>query len=130
MTEVLEPALVEIVAHFADLLQIGSRTRHPSPLLQATARTSRERPILLKGGLAAPIDEWVCAAESLLVAGHPDVIFCERAVRGFDSCYMRNLLDLACVPLLRELSHLPVLVDPRHGTGTRCRGVRSREADA
>src|SRR5947209_1620308 len=119
ITEVMEPALVETVARFADILQIGSRNMQNYPLLQAAARNSRERPIMLKRGLAATIDEWLCAAEYVLVAGNPNVILCERGVRSFDSRYTRNLLDLACVPLLHELTHLPLLVDPSHGTGQR-----------
>lgn len=119
ITEVMEPAQVENVAHFADILQIGSRNMHNYPLLQAAARNSYRRPILLKRGLAATIEEWLCAAEYILVAGNPNVILCERGVRGFDSRYTRNLLDLACVPLLHELTHLPIVVDPSHGTGRR-----------
>jgi 3-deoxy-7-phosphoheptulonate synthase len=119
ITEVMEPGEVETVAHFADILQIGSRNMHNTPLLQAAARNSRQRPILLKRGFAATIDEWLCAAEYILVAGNPNVILCERGVRGFDARYTRNLLDLACVPLLHELTHLPIVVDPSHGTGQR-----------
>ena len=119
ITEVMEPALVETVARFADILQIGSRNMCNYPLLQAAARNSRARPIVLKRGMAATIDEWLCAAEYILLAGNPNVILCERGIRSFDSCYTRNLLDLTCIPLLRELTHLPVLVDPSHGTGRR-----------
>jgi 3-deoxy-7-phosphoheptulonate synthase len=119
ITEVMEPGEVENVAYFADILQIGSRNMQNTPLLQAAARNSRRRPILLKRGFAATIDEWLCAAEYILVAGNPNVILCERGVRGFDARYTRNLLDLTCVPLLHELTHLPVVVDPSHGTGQR-----------
>ncbi len=119
ITEVMEPALVETVARFADVLQIGSRNMCNYPLLQAVARNSYARPIVLKRGMAATIDEWLCAAEYILLAGNPNVILCERGVRSFDSCYTRNLLDLTCIPLLRELTHLPVVVDPSHSTGRR-----------
>jgi 3-deoxy-7-phosphoheptulonate synthase len=119
ITEVMEPALVETVARFADILQIGSRNMCNYPLLQAAARNRYGRPILLKRGMAATIDEWLCAAEYILLAGNPNVILCERGVRSFDVCDTRNLLDLTCIPLLRELTHLPVLVDPSHGTGRR-----------
>jgi 3-deoxy-7-phosphoheptulonate synthase len=119
ITEVMEPGEVETVAHFADILQIGSRNMHNTPLVQAAARNRRERPILLKGGFAATIDEWLCAAEYILVAGNPNVILCERGVRGFDARCTRNLLDLTCVPLLQDLTHLPIVVDPSHGTGQR-----------
>jgi 3-deoxy-7-phosphoheptulonate synthase len=119
ITEVMEPGEVETVTQFADILQIGSRNMHNTPLLQAAARNSRQRPILLKRGFAATIDEWLCAAEYILVAGNPNVILCERGVRGFDMRYTRNLLDLTCVPLLHELTHLPIVVDPSHGTGQR-----------
>ncbi len=116
ITEVMEPDMVETVAQFADVLQIGSRNMQNFPLLYAAGRNSLGRPIMLKRGLSATIDEWLLAAEYVMAAGNPNVILCERGVRSFDT-KTRNLLDLACVPLLRELTHLPVIVDPSHGTG-------------
>jgi 3-deoxy-7-phosphoheptulonate synthase len=116
ITEVMEPDMVETVAGYADILQIGSRNMQNFPLLFAAGRNSLRRPVMLKRGLSATIDEWLLAAEYIMAAGNPHVILCERGIRSFDT-KTRNLLDLACVPLLRELTHLPVIVDPSHGTG-------------
>jgi 3-deoxy-7-phosphoheptulonate synthase len=116
ITEVMEPGLVGAVATYADILQIGSRNMQNFPLLCAAGRSGK--PILLKRGFAATLDEWLLAAEYILLEGNPQVILCERGVRGFDP-QTRNLLDLACVPLLATLTHLPVLVDPSHATGRR-----------
>ncbi len=118
ITEVMEPEMVEPVAEYADILQIGSRNMQNFPLLFAAGRHSQHRPIMLKRGFAATIDEWLLAAEHIVAAGNPNVILCERGIRSFDT-HTRNLLDLACIPLLRELTHLPVIVDPSHGTGRR-----------
>jgi len=118
VTEVMEPALVDPVAALADVLQIGSRNMQNFPLLRAVGRAVPRRPVLLKRGFAATIEEWLLAAEYILAEGNPDVILCERGVRGFDP-QTRNILDLACVPLLRGLTHLPILVDPSHATGRR-----------
>lgn len=116
ITEVMQPDLVEAVAGHADILQVGSRNMQNIPLLQAVGRA--RRPVLLKRGFAATLDEWLLAAEYILLAGNPQVILCERGIRGFDP-RTRNVLDLACVPLLAQLTHLPVLVDPSHATGRR-----------
>ena len=118
ITEVMEPELVETVAEYADILQIGSRNMQNFPLLLAAGRHSQGRPVMLKRGLAATIDEWLLAAEYVVAAGNPNVILCERGIRSFDP-QTRNLLDLCCVPLLHELTHLPVIVDPSHATGRR-----------
>jgi len=118
ITEVMEPDLVETVAEYADILQIGTRNMQNFPLLLAAGQNSRGRPVLLKRGLAATIEEWLLAAEYIVAAGNPNVILCERGIRSFDS-QTRNLLDLACVALLHELTHLPVIVDPSHATGRR-----------
>jgi 3-deoxy-7-phosphoheptulonate synthase len=114
VTEVMEPAMVEPVAEVADMLQVGSRNMQNYPLLRAVGRT--QRPVLLKRGLAATIEEWLLAAEYILSEGNESVVLCERGVRSFDPM-TRNLLDLTCVPLLATLTHLPVLVDPSHGVG-------------
>jgi 3-deoxy-7-phosphoheptulonate synthase len=116
VTEVMEPGMVPAVAELADVVQVGSRNMQNFPLLRAVGRSGR--PVLLKRGFAATIEEWLLAAEYILAEGNPDVILCERGVRGFDPA-TRNLLDLACVPLLRTLTHLPVIVDPSHATGRR-----------
>jgi 3-deoxy-7-phosphoheptulonate synthase len=114
VTEVMEPSLVEPVAAFADVLQVGSRNMQNFPLLRAVGRSGK--PVLLKRGFAATIDEWLLAAEHILLEGNQQIILCERGIRGFDP-QTRNVLDLAAVPLLRTLTHLPVLVDPSHATG-------------
>ncbi len=116
VTEVMEPGAVETVAEHADILQVGSRNMQNFPLLRAVGRAGR--PVLLKRGFAATIEEWLLAAEYILLEGNQQVILCERGVRGFDPS-TRNLLDLAAVPLLARLTHLPILVDPSHGTGRR-----------
>jgi 3-deoxy-7-phosphoheptulonate synthase len=116
ITEVMEPGMVETVAEYADILQIGARNVQNFPLLLAAGR--QRKPVMLKRGLASTIDEWLLAAEYIVAAGNPNVILCERGVRSFDP-QTRNVLDLACVPLLHQLTHLPVIVDPSHATGRR-----------
>jgi 3-deoxy-7-phosphoheptulonate synthase len=116
VTEVIEPGDVALVARYADMLQIGSRNMQNYPLLRAVGR--QRKPVLLKRGLAATIEEWLLAAEYILAEGNDQVVLCERGVRGIDST-LRNQLDLSAVPLLRELTHLPVIVDPSHATGKR-----------
>ncbi len=114
VTEVLDPRDVALVASHADMLQIGARNMQNFSLLREAGESGK--PVLLKRGMSATIDEWLMAAEYLLVAGNPNVVLCERGVRSFDSA-TRNLLDVAAVPLLHSLTHLPVIVDPSHGTG-------------
>lgn len=116
ITEVMEPAMAEAVAEYADVLQIGTRNMQNFPLLLAAGRQSK--PVMLKRGLSSTIEEWLLAAEYIMAAGNPNVILCERGVRSFDP-QTRNLLDLACVPLLQQLTHLPIIVDPSHATGRR-----------
>jgi 3-deoxy-7-phosphoheptulonate synthase len=116
VTEVMEPAHVDIVAEHADLLQVGARNMQNYPLLMAVGRATR--PVLLKRGLSATIEEWLMAAEYVVSSGNPAVVLCERGIRTFET-YTRNTLDLAAVPLLRHLTHLPVIVDPSHATGKR-----------
>jgi 3-deoxy-7-phosphoheptulonate synthase len=114
VSEVMEPGLVDAVAAHVDLLQVGSRNMQNFALLHAVGRS--RKPVLLKRGFAATIEEWLLSAEYILTAGNPNVILCERGIRGFDP-QTRNVLDLTCVPLLRTLTHLPVIVDPSHATG-------------
>ncbi len=114
VTEVVEPASVEPVAEVVDMLQIGARNMQNAPLLRAVARTGK--PILLKRGPAATIEEFLLAAEYLVVEGNPNVVLCERGVRGFDPA-TRYLFDVAAIPLLHRLTHLPVIADPSHATG-------------
>jgi 3-deoxy-7-phosphoheptulonate synthase len=118
ITEVMEPNMVEIIAQYADVLQIGARNIQNFPLLLAVGRNSQKTPVLLKRGLASTIDEWLQAAEYIVAAGNPHVILCERGIRSYDP-QTRNLLDLSCIPLLHQLTHLPVIVDPSHATGRR-----------
>ena len=114
LTEVLDVRDVELVAKYADMLQIGARNMQNFGLLREAGEA--RVPVLLKRGLSATVDEWLMAAEYVLLTGQGDVVLCERGVRSFDSA-TRNLLDLTVVPLLAELTHLPVIVDPSHGTG-------------
>jgi 3-deoxy-7-phosphoheptulonate synthase len=116
VTEVMDQDAVEPVARVADVLQIGARNMGNYPLLRHAARTGK--PILLKRGMAATLQELLLAAEYVLAEGNPQVILCERGIRGFDGS-TRNVLDLAAIPLLHQLSHLPVVADPSHGTGRR-----------
>jgi len=107
---------VELVAKYADMLQVGARNMQNFNLLKEVGNV--RVPVLLKRGLAATIDEWLMAAEYIVVTGNHDVVLCERGIRSFDPM-TRNVLDLAAVPLVQSLSHLPVVVDPSHGTGVR-----------
>ncbi len=115
VTEVTDSEDVDLVAGYADILQIGSRNMSAFRLLQRAARTSK--PILLKRGFQASVREWLLSAEYLLANGNSQVILCERGIRTHDSEYTRNTLDLNVVPLLKSETHLPVIVDPSHGTG-------------
>jgi 3-deoxy-7-phosphoheptulonate synthase len=116
VTEVMATEDVEAVAEHADVLQVGARNMQNFSLLKILARTPR--PVLLKRGPSATIKEWLLAAEYLLAGGNPDVILCERGIKTFET-ETRNTLDLAAVARVKELSHLPVIVDPSHGTGRR-----------
>ncbi len=116
VSELTDPAQLDLFDHHVDLIQIGSRNMHNFVLLRAAGQT--RKPILLKRGLSATIEEWLMAAEYILSSGNSNVILCERGIRSFDQS-TRNTLDLSAVPLLRELTHLPVVVDPSHGTGRR-----------
>ena len=116
VTEAMAAEEVPLVAEYADLLQIGSRNMHNYGLLRTIGRT--RRPVLLKRGMAATVEEWLLAGEYCLQAGAASVIFCERGVRSFDPS-TRNLLDLGAVALLAHVYRLPVIADPSHGTGRR-----------
>lgn len=114
VTEVLTPADVEHVAAVADMVQVGTRNMGNTALLEAVGACGR--PVLLKRGMGASIEELLCAAEYVLAAGTADVVLCERGIRSFDPA-LRNALDLGAVALLAELTHLPIVVDPSHATG-------------
>ena len=116
VTEVMSPEQVALVARYADVLQVGARNMQNYDLLRAVGRQAK--PVLLKRGLAASVEEWLLAAEYILAQGNANVILCERGVRTFEQ-HTRFTLSLSVVPHLKELTHLPVLVDPSHGTGRR-----------
>src|SRR5580700_4426895 len=114
VTEVMDPRDVELVARYADMLQIGARNMQNFPLLREVG--GGDLPVLLKRGLSATVQEWLLAAEYILLAGNEGVVLCERGVRSFDVA-TRNVLDISVVPLLEDMTHLPVIVDPSHAVG-------------
>jgi 3-deoxy-7-phosphoheptulonate synthase len=114
ITEVMSVGDVSLVAKYSDILQIGTRNMQNFILLEEVSKTGK--PVLLKRGLAATIQEWVLAAEYVLAQGNDQVMLCERGIRTFET-YTRNTLDLSAVPIIEKVSHLPVIVDPSHGTG-------------
>ena len=114
VTEVMDTRQMEVVCEYADIIQIGSRSMHNFPLLKEAGKC--RKPVLLKRGLMATIDEYLHAAEYILSEGNQEVILCERGIRTFEN-YTRNTLDLSAVPILKRETHLPVIVDPSHGTG-------------
>jgi 3-deoxy-7-phosphoheptulonate synthase len=116
ITEVMDLRNVELVCQYADILQIGTRNMQNYDLLREVGKV--KTPVVLKRGMSAKIEEWLQAAEYVLLGGNPNVILCERGIRTFET-YTRNTLDLSAVPAVKELSHLPVIVDPSQGTGKR-----------
>jgi 3-deoxy-7-phosphoheptulonate synthase len=116
VTEVMDPQQVPLVTIYADILQIGARNMQNYTLLHAVGHA--QRPVLLKRGMMSTIEELLMAAEYILSHGNDRIILCERGIRTFEK-YTRNTLDISAVPLLKQLSHLPVVVDPSHGTGNR-----------
>lgn len=116
VTEVLDEESVAPVAELADLVQIGARNMQNTPLLRRVARAGK--PVLLKRGMAATIQELLLAAESIVAEGNPDVVLCERGIRSFDPA-TRNLFDVSAIAVIHALSHLPIVADPSHGTGRR-----------
>lgn len=114
VTEVTVVEAVDTVAAYADLLQVGARNMQNFGLLKAVGRAGK--PVMLKRGLAATIDEWLNAAEYIMNEGNPNVILCERGIRTYET-YTRNTFDISAIPAIKHLSHLPIIVDPSHGTG-------------
>jgi 3-deoxy-7-phosphoheptulonate synthase len=114
VTEVLDPRDVSWVCEYVDMLQIGTRNMQNYSLLREVGKT--DKPVLLKRGMYSTLEEWLNCAEYILAEGNPNVILCERGIRSFDT-YTRNTLDLSVVPAVKEVSHLPIFVDPSHGTG-------------
>ena len=114
VTEVIDPRDVSWVAEYADILQIGTRNMQNYSLLKEVGHC--QRPVLLKRGMYSTLEEWLNCAEYILSEGNPNVILCERGIRTFEK-YTRNTLDLSAVPAMKELTHLPVIIDPTHSTG-------------
>ncbi len=116
VSEVMDVAQIEVVERYADMLQVGARNMQNFSLLRELGKV--RKPILLKRGISATIEEWLLSAEYILGGGNPDVVLCERGIRTFEN-YTRNTLDICAIPVVKKLSHLPIIVDPSHGTGRR-----------
>jgi 3-deoxy-7-phosphoheptulonate synthase len=116
VSEAMDSQQVPLVARYADIIQVGARNMQNFPLLREVGHAGK--PVLLKRGLASTIEEWLLSAEHIVSQGNAQVILCERGIRTFET-YTRNTLDLNAIPVVKELSHLPVIVDPSHGTGIR-----------
>jgi len=116
VTEIMDPSQADLMLKYADMLQIGARNMQNYPLLRVAGKTGL--PVLLKRGLSATISEWLMSAEYILAEDNPNVVLCERGIRTFENA-TRNTLDLSAVPVVKAKSHLPVVVDPSHGTGIR-----------
>jgi 3-deoxy-7-phosphoheptulonate synthase len=114
ITEIMDTRQVELVSEYADILQIGSRNMHNTSLLKEVGMSSK--PVMLKRGMSATVEEFLLAAEYIMASGNEQVILCERGIRTFEPS-TRNTLDLNAIPMIKQLSHLPVIVDPSHGTG-------------
>lgn len=114
ITEVMTPTDVELVASYADILQIGARNMQNFTLLDEVGKT--RKPVMLKRGLSSTIQEWLLAAEYILAQGNEQVILCERGIRTFET-YTRNTMDISAIPIIKKLSHLPIIADPSHATG-------------
>ncbi|MEK6631468.1 MAG: 3-deoxy-7-phosphoheptulonate synthase [Acidobacteriota bacterium] len=116
VSEVMDTSQIETVSRYADILQVGARNMQNFSLLRELGRA--RKPVLLKRGISATIEEWLLSAEYLLGGGNMEVILCERGIRTFET-YTRNTLDISAIPIVKKLSHLPIIVDPSHGTGRR-----------
>jgi 3-deoxy-7-phosphoheptulonate synthase len=117
VTEAMSPEDVDIIAEYADIMQVGTRSMENYALLEALGKC--ERPVLLKRGMTATLTELLRSAQVIAMNGNPNIILCERGIRTFETA-TRNTLDIAAVPVLKIVSHLPVIVDPSHATGVRC----------
>jgi 3-deoxy-7-phosphoheptulonate synthase len=116
VSEVMDVRVIEMMLRYVDCLQVGARNMQNFDLLKELGRV--RRPVLLKRGLSATIEEWLLSAEYVLAGGNGQVILCERGIRTFENA-TRNTLDISAIPVVKKLSHLPILVDPSHGTGRR-----------
>jgi 3-deoxy-7-phosphoheptulonate synthase len=114
VTEIMDTRHIEMVSEYADMFQIGSRNMQNFTLLKEVGRTNK--PVLLKRGMNATLEEWINCAEYILFEGNPHVVLCERGIRTFET-HTRNTLDLSIIPAVKEITHLPVIVDPSHATG-------------
>lgn len=114
ITEVMTPSDIELVARYADILQIGARNMQNFMLLDEVGKS--QKPVMLKRGMSATIEEWLLSAEYILSQGNRQVIMCERGIRTYET-YTRNTMDISAIPIIKRLSHLPVIGDPSHGTG-------------
>ena len=116
ISEVMDPRQIEMMMRYVDCLQVGARNVQNFDLLKELGRV--RRPVLLKRGLSSTIEEWLLSAEYILCGGNSQVILCERGIRTFET-YTRNTLDISAIPVVKKRSHLPIVVDPSHGTGRR-----------
>jgi len=116
ITEVMDTNQVDLVAGYADILQVGARNMQNFNLLKELGR--QRKPVMLKRGLSATIQEWLLSAEYIMAGGNRDVMLCERGIRTFEN-YTRNTMDISAIPIIKKLSHLPIVADPSHGTGLR-----------
>ena len=116
VSEVMDVSQIALVGKYSDILQVGARNMQNYTLLRELGHTAK--PVLLKRGISATIEEWLLSAEYILAGGNADVMLCERGIRTFES-YTRNTLDISAIPVIHKLSHLPIVSDPRHGTGRR-----------
>jgi 3-deoxy-7-phosphoheptulonate synthase len=117
VSEVMDASDINMMCDYVDVLQIGARNVQNFKLLHAVGKCNK--PVILKRGLASTIREFLLAAEHILYNGNPNVILCERGIRSFDSAFTRNVMDIASIPVIKKYSHLPIIVDPSHGTGQR-----------
>jgi len=116
VSEVMDVSQIALIDRYCDIFQVGARNMQNFTLLRELGRA--RKPVLLKRGISATIEEWLLSAEYVLSGGNPDVILCERGIRTFET-YTRNTLDISAIPIVQKLSHLPIVVDPSHGTGRR-----------
>ena len=116
VVEIMSQVQVDVMVKYVDVLQVGARNMQNYQLLEEVGRTGM--PVLLKRGLSATFEEWLLSAEYIINQGNPNVILCERGIRTFETA-TRNTLDISAIPIVKQLSHLPIIVDPSHGTGRR-----------
>jgi 3-deoxy-7-phosphoheptulonate synthase len=116
ITEVMDTSQIDLVARYADILQVGARNMQNFNLLKDLGRI--RKPVMLKRGMSATIQEWMLSAEYIMAGGNHDVMFCERGIRTFEN-FTRNTMDISAIPIIKKISHLPIIADPSHGTGLR-----------